>query len=105
MSVATLVWLVLVGASKSSPIAVSPNCTDNEDLDASNTAEPKLVSCSVKIICPGEKRKNLCRVMLMWANQKQWMCLWKALHAQFGDKFIDSRSEFGFGYYKGIMGS
>ena len=75
-----------------------------EDSDLSDTVDPVLVSASVKIICPDEKRTDHKTFMMRDVNVeevKPMVLFRKELHTQFGSKLIDIDNEFDFGYYKG----
>lgn len=84
-----------------SPVVISPS---HHDEDSDSSAEPTLVSPSVKVICPGEKRADHKTFVLHGVNVgelKSMSEFRKVLQTQLGDKVIDRDCEFDFGYYKG----
>ena len=93
--------------SGNNPIVISPTRnpgpTDQES-DSDHGTEPNLISVSVKIICPNEKRADHKTYMLRGLNTEEVNSVVdfrEALFAEFGPKLIDSDCEFDFGYYKG----
>lgn len=85
-------------ATPDSPIyTASPSTSDDEDM--TNNHEPTLISTSVRIICPDEKKADHKTFMLRDVNiQKiRSMASFRAeLCSQFGDACIDCDCEFGF---------
>ena len=81
----------------------SPVLSVSSDEDTDLTG-PMLVSVSVKIICPDEKRTDHKTFMLhdLDVNKVKTMALFRnELHRQFGDTVVDRDRDFNFGLYKG----
>lgn len=84
-----------------SPITISPSNSADEESDST---EPTVVSASVRVICPHEKRADHKTFMLRDVNveeMKSTSAFRKQLYSQFGDEFIDRGCEFDFGFYRG----